>query len=1039
LLSSPWNASLSRVESHISPDLMRQILASKAFLEGEHKDVTVFFADVKGSTELIANLATDDARQLLDPVLELMIAAVHAFQGTVNQIMGDGIMALFGAPLAQEDHAIRACHAALKCQESVRKYAEKLRVTSRTDLQVRIGLHSGEVLVRAIKNDLRLDYSAVGQTAHLASRMEQMASPGTTYMTSSTLERVAGLFDVREVGAVPVRGFAAPVSTYELVAGREDHIGHRRLRAVGELARFTGRAVEMAALERAVTAAEASSGQMIALVGDPGVGKSRLAHELIASERLGAWRLLEARSVSYGARTPYFPVVHLLRSYFGVAGEVISEDARTRISERLLATAAGTEVLEPILWLLGASTGTTVWNNLDASEQRRRALEAIKRVVLHESRRQPVCILFEDIHWIDPESEQVIDSIAEVVPNARILLIITYRPDYHHSWGAKTFYTQLRIDPFPPTTAVAFLDSILGGDPSLGDLKEMLVSRTQGNPFFLEESCRALIESGTLAGEQERFRLNTSIARHELPSSINGVIAARIDRLPPPAKELLQAAAVLGKNVSGSILARLANVGVGKLAARTRSLQQAEFLSETEVSPPAYTFRHALTHEVAYGTLPVARRKALHAKALEAIETLQTDELEEHTEELAHHAASGEIWHKAAHYYRQGGNQAAMRSAFSAAAARYRSAIAALTHLPPDDRNNALHVDLRFALYTALLAQGDHQPIFTVLDEAEKLATLVDDKKRLARVYGYQSMAYWWVADYERALIAGTRALGLARELKHHGLQGIALVALGWIYHSRGQFKLSIDSLSQMLEIYRKDPTSFRVLRGAPLLQVMALSWMSYCEGELGRSEQALQCAREAVQIAEEADHSWSRATAYRSLGLALLHAGQVGDAISVLERGLQLCESCGISSWANTTRWSLGYAKTVGGRAGEGLPLLQGAVKQAEAVGNLAQQSIRLAHLAEATCLAGEAEDAVSRGQSALQLARQHGERASEAHILRILGDIASVVRPGDMNGATRNYEEAARIAEELEMMPLARRCREALHKAAASLNTIC
>jgi class 3 adenylate cyclase/tetratricopeptide (TPR) repeat protein len=1012
-----------------NPEHLIQLLASKAVIEGERKQVTVLFADLRGSMELIADHDPEDARNILDPVLALIMDAVHRYEGTVNQLMGDGLMALFGAPIAHEDHAVRACHSALKIQESVERFAIDLRARSGMDVQLRVGLNSGEVVVRSIRNDLRMDYSAVGKTTHLAARMEQLARPGTILITDATLRSVEGLVDVKPLGAVPIKGLEQPIPVYELLAARHARTRFQTAAAAKNLSRFVGRAAELTILHNTLTRAYKGNGQIISLVGEPGIGKSRLAHEFGHSLRTDGWIYLEARSLSYGKQTPYLPLVSLLKSYFHLNLSDSILEIRKKVEERLRLLDHDIAHITPgILWLLDASHEDPDWSALDAVMRRQRVFDALKWLLLRQSQVRPLLIVFEDLQWIDLETQTALDVIVDMIPTVRILLLVTYRTEYDHRWTGRTYYTQVRVDPLPPETTEGFLDALLGLDLTLSSVKRILIERAEGNPFFLEESVRALVENGTLLGEQGAYRLVSPVNEVDIPRSVQAVLSARIDRLQPAEKEVLQAAAVVGKDVPLDILRLVAGGTTKELHRRLRTLQAAEFLYETRISPCEYTFKHSLTHDVAYAGLLQGHRTAIHAATVQAIEELYPERLAEHVEMLARHALRGELWEKSVKYLRQAGNAAAMRSAYRDAATWHRSAINALERLPTNSDRVALGIDLRFDLYGAILPQGDHGPVFEVLKEAEKLGACLGDKKRLARTHGYLAMAFWWTANYAEAIDVGQRAFASARTIGRRDLGAVGLVAKGWSHYSLGQFALARDVLEQVLQFAKEEPKRFTIYRGTPSLTVMAFSWLAFCDAEQGDFDRGLRYAEEAVRLAEEADQPWSRAAAYHSLGRLLTRRASVHDAITVLERGLRLCETCDIQSWHTTLAWGLGYAYSLGGDSGRGMALLEQAVREAAAASCLAHQSLRIGSLAEAKLLNGNVSSAIGLCQEALNLAQNHRERFAEGHILRVLGDAATNTGSDGAARALTLYKEALSIAEQLAMRPLQAQCEDAL-----------
>ncbi|MBI3327856.1 MAG: alpha/beta fold hydrolase [Nitrospinae bacterium] len=654
LLPSPTPVDLrtNAPQSYTPRHLAEKILTSRSALEGERKQVTVLFADLKGSMELLADRDPEEARQLLDPVLQRMMEAVHRYEGTVNQVMGDGIMALFGAPIAHEDHAVRACYAALRMQETVGRYGDEVQRSHGVPVQIRVGLNSGEVVVRSIDSDLHMDYSAIGQTTHLAARMEQMARPGSVLATAETLKLVEGYVQVKSLGPVPVRGLQAPIEVYEIIGAG---LVRSRLQAAAArgLTRFVGRDAEMEQLRRALEQAGESRGQVVAVVGEPGIGKSRLFLEFIHSHRTQGWLILESNSVSYGKATSYLPVIDLLKGYFQIEDRDTTQRIREKVTGKVLTLDEQLrDSITPILFLLGALPEDDPFRALTPLHRRGHVLEALKQLLLRESRRQPLLLVCEDLHWTDSESQAVLDILVEGLPTSRVLLLTNYRPEYDDRWTAKTYYTRLRVDPLPPQEADELLAALLGDDPSLAPLKELLKERTGGNPFFLEELVRTLVETRALRGQRGAYRLERALHALQIPATVQALLAARIDRLPPKEKQLLQSAAVIGTDVPLPLLQAVAELPEDELRRGLAHLQGAEFLYETRLFPdPEYTFKHVLTHGVAYESLLHERRRMLHRRVGEAIEARYADRLSEVSEALASHFERGEAWAKAVRYH----------------------------------------------------------------------------------------------------------------------------------------------------------------------------------------------------------------------------------------------------------------------------------------------------------------------------------------------------------------------------------------------------
>ncbi len=559
---------------------------------------------------------------------------------------------------------------------------------------MRVGLNSGEVVVGSIGSDLRMDYTAVGQTTHLAARMEQLAPPGAIRITAETLRLAEGFVQVNDLGPVPVKGIDTPVEVYDLVGAGPVRTRLQAAAARG-LSHFVGRDAEMEQLRGALEQARRGHGEVVAVVGEPGVGKSRLFHELTHSHRVSGCRTLDTRSISYGRATAYLPVIELLKAYVRIDEGDDTRSIRAKVTGHLLTLdEALKDVVPPVLWLLDALPDEDGFRSLEPPQRRQRTLDALKRLIVRESRVQPLVLVFEDLHWIDGETQALLDGLVDSLPTAAVLLLVNYRPEYRHDWAGKTYYRQLRIDPLPPASAEDLLRALVGDGADLAPVKRLLVERTEGNPLFLEESVRTLIETGALAGERGAYRLARPTEHLQIPASVQAILAARIDRLAPEDKRLLQAAAVIGKDVPVPLLLAIAEASENEVRAGLGRLQAAEFLYETRLFPDLeYTFKHALTHEVAYGSLLHDRRRDLHARIAGAIESLSQDRRAEQLDRLAHHAFHGELWDRAVASLREAGLKALARSAHREAIIHLENALAALQHLPDTAETRALAID----------------------------------------------------------------------------------------------------------------------------------------------------------------------------------------------------------------------------------------------------------------------------------------------------------------------------------------------------------
>ncbi len=917
-------------QTYTPKHLAERILTSRPSLEGERKTVTVLFADVKGSMELLADRDPEEARKILDPVLELMMDAVHRYEGTVNQVMGDGIMALFGAPVAHEDHAVRACYAALRMQEAAARYAEELNRRHGVDVQIRVGINSGDVVVRSIGSDLHMDYTAVGQTTHLAARMEQLARPGSSLTTETTLRAVEGFLQVKALGPMPIKGLPEPMNVYAIVGA-----GAARTRlqvsAARGLTRFVGRDAEMEQLYRALEQAGAGHGQIAAVVGEPGVGKSRLIYEFIHSHRVRDWTVLESSSVSYGKATSYVPLSDLFKAYFKITDRDDTRTVRAKITGHVLTLDETLKNEIPaLLWLLDALPDDHEFLQLDAKTRKARVTEAVKRVLLRESRVRPLVLVFEDLHWIDADTQTVLDSLVESIPSAAILLAVNYRPEYEHGWARKTYYRQLRIDVLSPETAQSLLEPLLGPDPSLEPLRQLLIERTEGNPLFLEESVRSLVETEVLVGERGAYRLARERVAPEVPPTVQAIIAARIDRLSAEDKGLLQSASVIGKDLPWALLQEVCDVPEDQLRRGLARLQAREFVYEAKLFPDLeYTFKHALTHEVVYGGLLRDRRHALHARAITAIERVYADRLAEHVEQLAHHAFRGEVWDKAMQYMQRMGPPASAPS------------IDAVT-----------------------------------LGGAESTGHL------------------WWSGAHERALPLVLREIEFSRSFRNFAFSVIGNYRLGQIYHSLGEYAKAVEPLRRNVEVIEPDLHA-QTFGLAGLPAVFSRAWLALCLVEQGETAEAAALAEEAVAIARQHAHTYSEVVGHAATGVVRALCGNHAAAIAVLEPAHVTTRMADIPILIPLVTAPLGWCYALTGRAADGVALLKDAVAAAESMNFGANHALRLTWLADAELAQGDMEAAKRTAARALDTARRHGERGHEAYALALLGTLAEHTAP--------------------------------------------
>ncbi len=916
--------------------------------------------------------------------LQVLIEKVQSFGGRIEEAGPKGMLAVFGLEPV-EDAPNRAALAAM----AIQKAAERARGEGEAPA-VRIGIHTGRFMVGHVNGTPTIDLDDKRQAGAILESVLERAEPNAIWVSEAAVRFLERRFELISSAGQVAR-----------LAGREPTgVGAR-----GRMAQFVGRDDELELLRNRLDAALRGRGQVVGISGEAGIGKSRLLHEFRQGLRQEQIMYLEGRCVSYGSNVPYLPMLDLLRQQCGI----IETDTVGMVADKVHAALEGlgmnpADTAPYLLYLLGVEPGTEFLSRLSPEVIKARTFQALRQLSLASSRQRPLILAIEDLHWIDTISEEYLASLVETLAGAPVLLLVTYRSGYRAGWLEKSYTTQITLQPLSSEESVSVVRSV--GEALPEPVMGMIVERAEGNPFFLEELARA-------AGEHEDFAV---------PDTIQAVLLARIDRLPAEEKALLQTAAVIGKDVPFTLLQAIAEFPGEVLRLCLAHLQAGEFLYETRLVPDLeFTFKHALTQEVAYGSLLQDRRRSLHLRIMEAIERLSPDRLAEQVERLAHHALRGEVWEKALAYCRQAGVKAFTRSANREAVACFEQALDALAHLP---RSRALleqAVDLRLDLRQSLLPLGELGRIADSLLEARAVAEILDDQRRLGLVSAYLIHSFREAGDYQQALESGQRALAIAARLGDFALQIPANFYLGQHYYVLGEYGRAIGFLQENVESLQGDRVRERFgMAGLP--SVHNRVWLAWCLGELGQFSEGIACGDEGIRIAEAADHPFGLAAACSGVGVLFLIKGDLHRAVLVLERGLSLCQI--VPFWFPRIASPLGAAYALSGRLAEALLLLEEAVAQAAAMGFTDIQPLRVARLSEGYLVAGRIQDAATVAGRALDLAREHRQRGCEAWALRLLGEIASRREPFEAEKADEYYRQAITLAEELGMRPLQAHC---------------
>jgi class 3 adenylate cyclase/tetratricopeptide (TPR) repeat protein len=736
--------------SYVPKDLADKILSARSSMEGERKQVTVLFADVKGFTSISEKLDPEKVRNLISECLVYFTEEVHHYEGAIAQFLGDGVMALFGAPIAHEDAPQRALYAALAIRDRLRKYAEKLKKDG-IDFKMRIGLNTGLVVVGRIGDDLTMEYTAMGDTVNLASRMESTAEPGTILVAESTYRLSKDYFDFKALGEIEVKGKKEPVKAYQLTG-----VGRARTRLGVSVARgltpFVGRQKELEHLKDRYTQAREGQGQVVGIVGEPGVGKSRLLLEFIRSLPREEYTYLEGECLQYGSSIPYLPFLEILRAYFGFTeGEqefLIKsklEQGITHLDEKLRG------MLPALHDILSLKVENREYLKLEPQQRREQAFDALRAILVRESQNKPLILAIDGLQWIDKTSEEFLTYLIGGLASTHILLVLLYRPEYSHPWGSKTYYSQVRTDQLPPSMSSDLVRAILGGEEVAPALRTLILDRATGNPLFMEELTHSLLENGSIQKKDHQYVLSKKPSEIQVPETIQGIIAARIDRLQEDLKHTMQVASVIGKDFAYRILQTITGMQE-ELKSWLLNLQELEFIYEKSLFPELeYMFKHALTQEVAYNSLLLQRRKEIHESIGKAIEELYPERLAEFYEVLAYHYSAAESWEKAYQYLKLSGDKTLRTHSLWEPFRFYREALEALRKLPDNEENKRRDIDVRLSLMGPMTPLLFPEDSVEILQEGERLSRELGDERSLARFRGGLGLYYLTRGDRGRS------------------------------------------------------------------------------------------------------------------------------------------------------------------------------------------------------------------------------------------------------------------------------------------------
>jgi class 3 adenylate cyclase/tetratricopeptide (TPR) repeat protein len=1015
---APTAVDYSQPRSYTPKHLAAKILAARTSMEGERKLVTVLFADVKGFTSISEKLDAEEVQTLIGECLIFLIEEIHRYEGTIAQFLGDGVMALFGAPIAHEDAPQRALYASLAIRQRLNQYAEKLKKQG-IEFNMRIGINTGPVVVGRIGDDLTMEYTAMGDTVNLASRMESTAKPGTVLASENTYKMARDFFKFNPLGKIQVKGKEEPVEAYELLEPTE--VATRIEAAVVRgLTKFVGRRREMEALKEAFERARSGAGQVIGIVGEAGVGKSRLLLEFRQMLPQGDYTYLQGRCLHYGGSMAYLPFIDILRFYFD-----IKEGDREYVVKKKMAEKTGQlddklkDSLPPLHDILSLKVEDEDYLKLDPPLKRVKIFESIRDLLIRESQNKPLVLAVEDLHWIDKTSEEFLGYLIGFLANARILLLLLYRPEYTHQWGSKSYYSQVRVDQLSMPTSAELVQSILEEGEVAPELRELILNKAAGNPLFMEEFTHNLLENGYLKRKNNQYVLARKASDIQVPDTIQGIIAARMDRLEENLKRTMQVASVIGRDFAYRILQTITGMRE-ELKSYLINLQGLEFIYEKSLFPELeYIFKHALTQEVAYNSLLLKRRKEIHERIGKAIEELYPNRLEEFYEMLAHHYSRAENSEKAYHYLKLSGDKATRNYAKWEALGYYREAIALLNKEPRTMANKRKGIEIRLLMSTPMRYLALPDGSIETFEEGERLSRDLGDKKSLAQFLSLISFYYTAKGDSRRGLQYAEDCFREAERAQDVELMAAIGFQLGASYGPSGDFQKMAEVTAKAIAMIEREGRQSDSFNWGFNVYAALHPMYGIAMALLGDFKQAEALCEKGLRFAQEIKDLYCIGF-IESIYANMCHVkGDGKKAIVHAESAIRLLEETQFLTQMGTAWYALGMGYLLMGELGIARQYVEKGLETDRAVGYTYISSSYHTYMSSVNLASCDWENARRCAEEGLKLAQTHGEKFGEGWLSCLLGRALSKADPSQAAHGEEHILQGIKMLEELKLKP--------------------
>jgi class 3 adenylate cyclase/tetratricopeptide (TPR) repeat protein len=1005
-----------------------RLSASPPSPDAERRQLTVLFCDLVDSTALSTQLDPEDLREVVRAYQVTCAEVIQRFDGHVAQYLGDGLLVYFGYPMAYEDTVQRAVRCGLAMIAAVETLNTHLGQSHRVRLAVRLGIHTGLVVVGEIGIGPRQEQLALGETPNIAARLQGLAAPDTVVISEATAQLIPGYFVCQPLGTPVLKGLPQPLQVYKVL---HESGAQTRLDAVTSrgLTPLVGREEEVGLLQRRWDLAATGMGQTVLLSGEAGIGKSRLVQVL--KERISAapHSRIEWRGSSYHQQSALYPVIdHLQRLVRGQHDALPAEQLRA-LEATLTASGIALSEAVPLLAALLSLPLPDSYPPLTLTPQRQRhkTLETLLAWLHWAAQRQPVLLIVEDLHWVDPSTLELLSLLMDRCAHMRLCLVLTARPEFRLPWPMVAHFTTLTLRRLGPAEIGRMVTHMVGDKVFPPAVLQEVVRKTDGVPLFIEELTKTVLASGLLEEQENQYAQHGTLPPLAIPATLRDALLARLDRL-ATAKVVAQLGATIGRTFAYEVIEAVASLDAATLQGTLAQLVEAEVVTQRGLPPQAtYTFKHALIQDAAYQALLRSTRQHYHQRIARALAERFPESVETQPEVLAQHYAVAGLHAQALSCWQRAVQRALERSAYREAAGCCEEALSALSHLPETRATREQAIDLRLALRSALLPSGDTGRILTVLHEAESLAAALDDPWRLGQIFGFLATHFSQKGAYDQSILVAQRAIALATASGNVVLQALANLNLGFAYRPRGEYRQAINCFEQTvaaLDGARRGQRFGNVIVPA----VHSRAMLAHCHAELGTFAEGSALGYEGLQIAEEVAHPGSLMWAYWGVGLLACRQGHLARALPLLERAIGLCQEAELTSFFPGMAAALGAAYTLAGRVADAIPLLTRAREQTIATEMVRDQALSTLALGEAHMGAGLLEDALALADRALAFTRRYEERGHQAYALRLLGAIAARRADPDVRQAEAHYQHALALAEELGMRPLQAHCQHGL-----------